>query len=268
MHLNEQTVAVVTGAASGIGRGIALELARRGCRLALVDIDEAGLTRTQALAPHAHVSIHRTDVGDLAAMQALAEAVVREHGGVHVLVNNAGVSVTAPLDALKIEDFEWLMRVNFWGVVFGCKVFLPYLRREKEARICNVLSDFALVGFPTKSPYCASKFAVRGFSESLQAELYGSSVGVTCVYPGPVDTGLVKHGRAWDAAKQQAEADFVARRSLPVEKVARRICDGLARNRRRVLIGKETYLIDFMKRLAPSLTTRLVGKVRRRLPFL
>jgi short-subunit dehydrogenase len=137
-----------------------------------------------------------------------------------------------------------------------------------RAHVCNVLSDFALLGLPTKSAYCASKFAVRGFSEALRAELAGSSVGLTCAYPGPVATGLVERGRAWDTAKQAAEARFVEANAIPVAKVARRIVRGIERGRARVLVGKETWAIDLATRLAPALTNTLVGRLRGRVPFL
>jgi short-subunit dehydrogenase len=269
VRIGAGTVAVVTGAAGGIGRGLALELARRGAPLALVDVDAAGLARTRALAA-AHgvrVSTHATDVADRAAMAALPDAVVAEHGAVHLLVNNAGVSVAAPVAELDLDDLAWLLGVNLWGVVHGCRFFLPHLARAPRAHVCNVLSDFALLGFPTKSPYCAAKFAVRGFSEALRAELAGSSVGLTCVYPGPVATDLVRRGRAWDAAKQAAEAEFVASRAIPVAKVARRTLAGIERGRARVLIGAETRAIDLATRLAPGLVNTLVGRLRGRVPF-
>ncbi len=268
MRLGSETVAVVTGAASGIGRGVALELARRGCALALVDLDADGLADTQRQLGTARSSVHRVDVGQRAAMEALPEAVLAAHGAVHVLINNAGVSVAAPLQSMPLDDLEWLMSVNFWGSVHACKFFLPHLLAAPAARICNVLSDFALFSLPTKSAYCASKFAVRGFSEALRAELTGARVRLTCSYPGPVDTGLVSRGRAWDSDKQALEARFVAERAIPVATVARRICAAVERGCPRVLIGKETVAIDVAMRLMPTLTGTLVGKLRRRIPFL
>jgi short-subunit dehydrogenase len=263
MRLDERTVAVVTGAAGGIGRATALELS-------LVDVDEAGLEKTKDLTSRGapEISLHPTDVSDRVAMEALPEIVIRHHRDVHLLVNNAGVSVAAPLDEMKLDDFDWLMGVNLCGVVHGCHFFLPHLRRAERSHICNVLSDFALIGFPTKSAYCASKFAVRGFSEAIRAELFGTAVGLTTVYPGPVDTGLIRHGRTWDESKRAAEAEFVTSRGLPPETVAKRICRGIERNRKRVLIGKETHLIDLMTRAFPTLSATLAGRMRDRFPFL
>jgi short-subunit dehydrogenase len=269
MRLLPDRVAVVTGAASGIGRGISEALARRGCDLALVDRDEAGLRETAECLGDAGrtISLHVTDVADRARMEALPRAVLDAHGRVHLLVNNAGVSVAGPLAELSLDDFEWIVGVNFWGVVHGCKFFLPHLLREKEAHIVNVLSGFGLLGFPTKSAYCATKFAARGFSEALRAELAGSPVGLTCAYPGPMNTNIVRGGRAWDAAKQEREARFLAERGIPVEAVAARIVRGVERNRARVLIGREPHAIDFMKRLCPDLADALVARMRKRIPF-
>jgi short-subunit dehydrogenase len=270
MRIDRDCVAVVTGAASGIGRALAEEIARREARLALVDVDEEGLARTRALAQTAseHVTVHPTNVSDRRAMELLTTEVVHAHGAVHLLVNNAGVSVAAPFDELDLEDFDWLMGIDFWGVVYGCRFFLPHLRRAGRGHVCNVLSDFALLGFPTKTAYCAAKFAVRGFSDALRAELHGSGVGLTSAYPGPVDTGLVRRGRTWDRTKREIEAAFVARRAVPAERVARRILRAVERGRPRVRIGAETYAIDWAKRLFPELTTSLVAKARDRVPFL
>jgi short-subunit dehydrogenase len=263
-------VAVVTGAAGGIGRGISEALARRGCHLALVDQDEAGLRETRA-----HLSkwgrsesLHVIDVADRRQMEALPEAVLREHAGIHVLVNSAGVSLAGPLEQISLDDLEWIVGTNFWGLVFGCKLFLPHLQRQDEAHIVNIISDFGLIGFPTKTGYCAAKFAVRGFSEALRAELHGSRVGLTCVYPGPVATGLIRNSRHWDDAKKVAEARFIEARAIPVEEVAARVLRGIERNSARVLIGRETYLVDLMTRLCPSWTQALVGRRARDVPFL
>jgi short-subunit dehydrogenase len=269
MLIVNDTVAVVTGASSGIGRGIAVELARRGARLALVDVDETGLRSVaRELAPGAGaVTVHVTDVADEDAMRLLPEQVVAAHGRVELLVNCAGVTVAAPLDTLDLDDLRWVMAVNFQGAVHGCRYFLPHLKRASASAIVNVLSDFALIGFPTKTAYVASKFALRGFSEALRAELHGTPVSLTCAYPGPVATNIVRRSRSWDDGKKEIEAAFIERRAIPVERVARKIVDGAARGRARVLIGGETYLFDIAMRLFPALTTTMIGRLRERIPF-
>jgi short-subunit dehydrogenase len=181
------------------------------------------------------------------------------------LVNNAGVSLADRFEKSDITDFEWLMGVNFWGVIYTCRSFLPLLREAKEARICNILSGFALIGFPTKSAYVASKFAVRGFSESLQMELHAANVGVTCIYLGAVNSGLAALTR--DSAKQRAEAEFLARNGIEPAVAARRICRAIIAERSRVRIGWSTFWLDAMARLFPALTPRIVGTVKNKIPF-
>ena len=187
-------VAVVTGAASGIGRALAQDLARRGADLALVDVSAAALAETAGLcaARGRGVTTHIADVADAARMKALAAEVVAAHGRVELLVNNAGVSVTGTFEEQSLDDWRWIVGVNFWGVVHGCKFFLPHLRRAREAHIVNLSSMFGLIGLPTQSSYCATKFAVRGFSEALWAELRGSGIGVTTVHPGGVRTNIAR----------------------------------------------------------------------------
>lgn len=268
LRIGTETVAVVTGAASGIGRALASELAQRGAAVALVDVDADGLAETQRLLGAARHSAHRVDVADRAAMAELPAAVEATLGRAQVVIANAGVSVAAPVEALALDDFAWLMGVNFWGAVHTCTFFLPQLRAAPAARLGVVLSDFALFSLPTKAAYCASKFALRGFAETLRAELLDSGVRVTSAYPGPVATALVARGRAWDAEKQAREARFVAQRALPAARVARRIVAALVRGRPRVLIGAETVAIDLAMRLMPAATGTLVGRLRRRVPFL
>lgn len=268
MKLGPDTTAVITGAAGGIGRGVARRLAARGCPLALVDRDPEGLRETAAMiaSDERAVSIHVVDVADEDALRALPGEVRAAHGGVRLLINNAGVSLAGPFEATSVEDMRWLIGINLWGTMLGCRYFLPLLR-ERGGWIVNVASDFGLFGFPSKTLYCASKFGVRGFSEALGAELRGSGVGITCVYPGAVDTGLVSNGRAADPRKRELEAAFLARRDIGVDRVARAITRGVERERFRVLIGADTRAIDLAARFFPSLTNRLVGIARRRIPF-
>ena len=162
---------MVTGAASGIGRATALRLAEKGAHLALVDVNDRGLTEVRAEIERLgrRVSVHDCDVADRSRMEDLVRAVESAHGCVHIVVNNAGVGVASSFEDLPLEDFHWLIGINFWGVVHGCKLFLPLLRRQDEAHIVNISSVFGIMGMPLNSAYCASKFAVAGLSESLRA---------------------------------------------------------------------------------------------------
>ncbi|HWP66787.1 MAG TPA: SDR family NAD(P)-dependent oxidoreductase [Candidatus Limnocylindria bacterium] len=267
MRTLSDRVAVVTGAASGIGRALALALAERGAALALVDVDAAGLADSAARVRAAGraCSTHLVDVADRAAMLALPEAVVAAHGHVHVLVNNAGVALDGRFEELPLDDVAWLLGVNLWGVIHGCHAFLPLLRREGEAHIVNISSVFGIIGVPENSAYCASKYAVRGFSESLAVELAGSHIGVTCVHPGGVRTNIARRARLRDERRRAmvtAEFDRVARMSP--ERAAARIVRAIERGTPRLRLGPETYVLDWAKRLAPVATQRLlVGAYRR-----
>jgi len=255
----ENRVAVVTGAGSGIGRATSLALAEHGCRLAIADIDPQGLEETRRLLAEAaaQVTVHVVDVSDKARMQRFRDEVLAAHGGVQVLVNNAGVSVGATFENQTLEDFEWLMGINFWGVVYGTKFFLPSLLEADEAHIVNISSLFGLIGVPLQSSYCASKFAVRGLSESLRAELSSSRVGVTSVHPGGIATNIAATTRVrGDEAHRRRHQQVVEafRRMLPPEKAAAAIVNGIKRNRASVLIARETFVLDFARRAFPDLT--------------
>jgi short-subunit dehydrogenase len=251
-------VAVVTGAASGIGLATAELLARNGCSLALVDIDEERLEAAgqQIEALGVRATRHIADVADADRMQELPGEVVAEHREVHILVNNAGVSVLKSFEDHTLDDFHWLMGINFWGVVHGCKFFLPELRRSDEAHIVNISSMFGFVGVPGQSSYCASKFALRGFTESLWAELRDSPVGITSIHPGGVSTGIARTVRVGsEEARNQLEESFV-RYGHPPEDVARAILGGIESDKLRVIVGREAFLADWLKRLFPVSTHR------------
>jgi NADP-dependent 3-hydroxy acid dehydrogenase YdfG len=259
----EQRVAVVTGAGSGIGRATSVLLAQKGCSVAITDVNETGLAETERLLREAgaRVSKHVVDVANRERMERLPQEVIDAHGGVHILVNNAGVSVNAKLLDHSIEDFEWLMGINFWGVVYGCKFFLPHLLAAEEGHIVNISSVFGLVGVPQQTSYCSSKFAVRGFTESLRAELQGTRVGITTVHPGGVATNIAASSRvAGDdkhrAGHQRAVAMF--RKMLPPERAAEQIVRGIESSRQRVLITRESHLLDLAKRVAPTASNRLI----------
>lgn len=266
-------VAVVTGAASGIGRALAHELAAAGCELAISDVDEAGLAQTRAAVEGrgTRVTSARLDVADRAAVHAYADAVAAEHGRVNVVVNNAGVALSSLIEQMRYEDFDWLMGINFWGVVHGTKAFLPHLRRAGDGHVVNVSSVFGIIGVPTQAAYNAAKFAVRGFTEALREELELDPCGVscTCVHPGGIRTAIVRNQRVGElgmATRPQAEMvsefDRLARTSP--ESAARAIVAGIRANKRRVLIGPDAHVIDVVQRLLPTTYQRLVAGTMRR----
>ena len=260
---------MVTGAGSGIGRALALELAGRGCALALVDRNDSALGESADLARArgAKVSTHLADVADRARMERLPGEVLAAHGHVHVVVKNAGVSVIGALADHSLDDFAWLMGINFWGVVYGSKLFLPALLAEDEGHIVNISSMFGFVGIPGQISYCSAKYAVRGFSETLLSELSGTRIGVSCVHPGGIATNIVCASRTSSAADTEEKTrtiDLFARFSRSPERAARVIVRAIERNRPRVRIGWESYLTDWLKRLAPVTVQRVVGLARRR----
>ncbi|MEQ9005845.1 MAG: SDR family NAD(P)-dependent oxidoreductase [Pseudomonadales bacterium] len=262
-------VAVVTGAGSGIGRALALALARAGAEVAVCDVDEAGLVGTLDRLAGFRCTSRRVDVADRTAMTAFADAVVRDHGRVHFVFNNAGVDVNAPVAHLAYEDFEWLMNINFWGVVHGCKAFLPHLERAGFGHIVNTSSIFGLITVPNQAAYHAAKFAVRGFSESLRQELEGQGLRVSWVMPGGVRTNVVRNARYQAADNQSPTRDeaialFDAYAPLSADQAAEEILRGVARNRARILVGRDARLMALLAWLAPVRYPRLLSWLQRR----
>jgi NAD(P)-dependent dehydrogenase (short-subunit alcohol dehydrogenase family) len=272
----EQKVAAVTGAGSGIGRALALGLAKAGAHLALSDINTERLEETAGLAraAGAKVTTETLDVSKREAVYAWADAVVRDHGCVHLVFNNAGVAVGSLIEGVSYEDFEWIMNINFWGVVYGTKAFLPHLRAAGEGHIVNVSSVFGLISVPGNGTYNASKYAVRGFTEALRQELdlTGGAVSCTCVHPGGIKTNIARDSRVSDNMKgvlvkdaESGKKDFEKMFITTPEKAAETILGAVRANRRRVLIGPDARAIDFMARLLPTAYQRInVMAARRR----
>ncbi len=247
-------VAVITGAARGIGRAIAEALSEAGCRLALADLDERALEETRAALGRGGraVSAHVVDVADPAAIEALHGAVLATHGAAHVLVNNAGITMYGLFEEMRREELERVLAVNLWGVVDGCRVFLPTLRAQPEAHIVNVASMAALTGFPFQTAYCASKSAVRGLTEALRAELAGSSVGITCVMPGAVRTSLLETAESRDPRVSRKLAELMSRYGYPPERVARQVVRAIREDRARLVLTPEGVAVDALLRIAPG----------------
>lgn len=257
--------AVVTGAASGIGRAIATSLAARGCHLALADVNEAGLAETASLvqAPLLRITTHRLDVADAEAVAAFPGRVLAEHPGVDLLVNNAGVAIGGRFEDASAEDFDWLMSINFFGVVRMTRAFLPALHASDDARLVNLSSIFGIIAPPGQTAYVASKFAVRGFSESLRHELEGSTVGVTVVHPGGVATSIADNARvpAGTPPEEVARRRARVKKSLvmPPALAGETIVRGIERRAPRVLVGNDARAAALLERLAPVAYWRLIG---------
>lgn len=254
--------AAVTGAASGIGRALALEFAARGADLALADVDEVGLRAVAdevARRYSRQVLVRRVDVADRAQVEAFAAEATTSFPQLRVLVNNAGVALQGQFDELDLTQIEWLMGINFWGVVHGTHAFLPHLQRQTQAHIVNISSIFGVVAPPGNCAYVASKFAVRGFSESVRHELAmnKSSVRLSVVHPGGVKTNIVRNSRPGAHLRTASNrAQLVDRfeqlaRTTPLE-AAKRIIRGIDRNEPRILIGNDARLMDLIQRIRPG----------------
>jgi NAD(P)-dependent dehydrogenase (short-subunit alcohol dehydrogenase family) len=260
-------VAVITGAGSGIGRALALELALRGARLALSDVDSEALDGTVASAKErgAEARGYPLDVADREAVLAHAEAVVADFGQVNLVVNNAGVALGATVEEMSFKDFDWLMGINLGGVVNGTKAFLPHLIASGDGHLVNVSSVFGFIGVPTQSAYNAAKFAVRGFTEALREEMLAARhpVGVSCVHPGGIKTNIVRHSRGGDEDKAAAAAGFEKIAMTTPEKAARTILRGVERRSGRILIGPDAYVLDAIPRVLGSAYQRPLASLTR-----
>lgn len=248
-----QKVVVLTGAGSGIGRALAQQLASEGARLVLVDWQEDSLHETQALIGGQGLCVP-LDVSQKEAVYALAKRVKDEMGQVDLVINNAGVALPQQLlEHTPYEDYEKVINVNMWGVIYGSLAFLPYLRERPEAGLINVSSIFGIVGYPTSGAYCVSKFAVRGFTETLRQELAHTHVYVGCVHPGGIRTNIVRNIPIADEKQRARFVDKFDRSAQTTpEQAALTILDGIRSRKKRILIGKDAKFLDFMARLLPN----------------
>ena len=253
-------VAAITGAGSGIGAALAESLARQGCNLALADIDESSLQKVSEKLASTGVQItqHILDVSNQKSVAHFASDVMKQHKGINLVINNAGVALAENINQMSYENFEWLMNINFWGVVYGTKEFLPYLKQSTDAHIVNVSSVFGLYAVPTQSAYNASKFAVRGFTESLQEELRieGSNIQCTCVFPSGIKTNIAQNGRMGKTADlyhaEDLRENFDSYAHTTAEDAAENILSAVLKNKERALIGPDAYAMDLLQRLLPS----------------
>jgi short-subunit dehydrogenase len=269
------SAAAVTGAASGIGRALALELAARGCDVALADRDEAGLQAVAAEISRTHsqkVTAHRVDVSEQQQIADFAQAATSAHPGLNIVVNNAGVALLGQFNEIDQAQMDWLMNINFWGVVHATRAFLPHLARQREAHIVNLSSIFGIIAPPGQTAYAAAKFAVRGFSESLRHELQmaASPVRLSVVHPGGVSTNIVRNSRAGtgvtdnERRAQLIERFDAAAKTTPAA-AALRIIQGIEKNQPRILIGNDARFMDLLQRLRPAtywaVLARLIEKM-------
>jgi short-subunit dehydrogenase len=260
MRTFEGRRAVVTGAASGIGRALALQLARRGADVVVTDLDAERLAPVvdECRALGRRASAHGFDVADAAAWEAFRDGVLAE-GPVDLVVNNAGVSLTGPFLECSLEDLEWQVGVNLWGVVHGCRAFLPHLRTRPDAHLVNVSSLFGIVTVPDSAAYCMSKHAVRSLTEALEMELHGERVKISSVHPGAVATAIVTGGRfRAGGLMSEKQARKLIAKGIPPEAAALRILTGILRDERRILVGADAVALAFLHQLAPVGYRRLV----------
>ena len=260
-------VVVVTGAASGIGRAVACEVARHGARVAISDVDEAGLAQTADLVRALGVEVHtaRLDVADRAGFAAYASAVVDHFGGANVIVNNAGVALAGDFTDLAYDDMQWIVGINFWGVVHGTQEFLPHLIASGDGHVVNISSLFGLVSMPGQSLYNATKYAVRGMSEALREEMLiaGHPVGVTVVHPGGIKTAIARNARVSSQEDQAATArtfDEKLARMAP-ERAAEIIVAGILKDKARVLVGIDAHALHQFARITGSRYQDVIAKV-------
>jgi short-subunit dehydrogenase len=254
--------AAVTGAASGIGRALALELAARGCDLALADRDEAGLQTLAAEIgrdPSRKVTVHGVDVSDPKQIEDFANAATSAHPGLNIVINNAGVALMGTFGEIELAQMDWLMNINFWGVVRSTRAFLPHLATQREAHIVNLSSIFGIIAPPGQTAYSAAKFAVRGFSESLRHELQmaGSPIKLSVVHPGGVATNIARNSRSGtgmtdNARRAQSIERFDAVAKTTPAAAALRIITGIEKNQPRILIGNDARFMDLLQRFRPA----------------
>ena len=255
-------VAAITGAGSGIGQQLAILLAKEGCHLSLSDVNEQGLIETveKLKDTDVRVTIKKLDVSDRIAVKKWAEETVQDHGSVNMVFNNAGVALASTVEGASYEELEWIVNINFWGVVYGTKEFLPFIKQTGDGHIVNISSLFGLTAQPTQSAYNATKFAVRGFTESLRQELDMENCGVSalCVHPGGIRTNIANAARMNDSLRslgmnpEKSAKSFNKLLRCPPEEAARQILEAVKKDKRRLLIGNDAKALDLLQRLLPT----------------
>lgn len=267
-------VAAITGAGSGIGRALAHNLANAGCHLALSDINEERVRETADQLANSGVRVTHAplDVADREAFFGWAQAAEEEHGKVNLIFNNAGVALSTTAANVSHDDFQWIMNINFWGVVHGTQAFLPALERAGEGHVINISSLFGLITTPAMSAYNASKFAVRGYTEALRQELdlVGKPISATCVHPGGIKTNIARDARMDSTiegfiveSQEKGRTDFEKLFITTPDSAAKTILKAVRRNQRRVLVGPDAQALDLVQRAFPQSYQRIVTTMTR-----
>jgi NADP-dependent 3-hydroxy acid dehydrogenase YdfG len=262
-NLNEKLVAL-SGAGSGIGRCLAIQLSQLGTHLSLADVDEEGLKQTKALlSKDIIVSTHLVDVADREQVYAWAEETIKAHGHVDCIINNAGVAFTASIEEINYKDFDWVFKIVFYGVLYGTKAFLPHLKKRPDAHIVNISSVNGFIATPRNGAYACAKHAVKALNQTLQQELKNTSVNVTSVHPGGVRTNIVRNSRSDDSQEIQQEriVGFDQIAGTSAEKAATIIIKGMLKNRKRQLVGVAAIVIDVLSRLFPQKFSDAMGSL-------
>jgi len=264
MSIYNNKVAVVTGAGSGIGRALALQLANEGAHLALADLSEAGLAETKNLLPQSsHCTTYQLNVTDRAAYQDFVKQVIRDHQHVDIVINNAGIVRLHSIKQGNYEDYETTLDVNVWGVLYGCKEFIPYLKQRPQAWLANISSGSGLVGIENYSSYNMSKFAVRGLTESLTNELLDTNIVVSCIFPGGVSTNIQSSAVcSEDAADSSKKLKEIMDQMTP-KQAANIMLKGMAKGKKRILVGADVKFADLIARLLPGSYYRVTNWLER-----
>jgi len=265
MNIEKGQVAVITGAGGGLGSALARGLAKKGCHLALADISKPALEKTVEGLPSTvgKVSQHVVDVTDRAKMQAFKDEVLEEHGGINMLINNAGITLQKNFSTHSLEDWERIVGINFWGVLYGCHFFDEALGAADNAHVVNLASMSSFVGLPAQSSYCATKAAVQLLTDSLWAEWGARGIGVTSVHPGAIRTEMITATLEESDDIEQAKKNYDLAQKMGVEAdyAAAKIIRGIEKNKMRVRIGREAYIIHYLTRFAPGLANLAMRKI-------
>lgn len=268
MGLFKGKIAVITGAASGIGRELALQMSREGAAIIAADYDKKNLDETEKLVKSSGGTAFgfKVDISDSKQVNKFAADVKKKHGSIDMLINNAGVTLFGKFDELKMADFEWIMNINLWGAIYTTKAFLPELKDKQGAYLVNVASIFGVIGTGNQSAYCATKFGLRGFTEALQDELHAFPVKVISVLPGGIKTNIAKNARVIKDGSVLKDTAKLEKRLAKISKTtaaeaASQIIEGMRKNKARIRIGSDARFLDRLQRLVPVKYNRVLARL-------